>query len=298
MNIKETISKANKLRDSEGDPRNALNLILKYPLNGDEDPKDIIQYLLIKAVLYRDTGDPDSALRAYKDALEKVEPNDVIVQADIFRSMAFLSIHTKGLKVALELANRAVALLDGKKGKEYYQVKANCYAVLGNVLYILKKYEESLLNYKRSLDFAKKSHFYQRVITVSADISNVYITQRKYNEALKTLTKYTNLSKEKYRIALPQIHLRKAKIYFQLKDIDNAKESVNKAISISKREGWVRDLGEAYEMMGDICENDKSIEHYEKALEVYERGNFVELKNVVEEKLLNSRKSKKELSLS
>jgi tetratricopeptide (TPR) repeat protein len=163
-------------------------------------------------VLYRDTGDLSSSVETYKEALEIVKDDDCIYKADILRSLSFVSIYTEGLDRAYEYALDALNAVKQKKAKKYYRVKSNIYAVIGNILYEKNIYDDALVNYRKGMIFAKKDNFYQREITLGGDIANVYIAQRKYSKAIQIISKNLKLAKKSYRVSVPQLYLRRAKI--------------------------------------------------------------------------------------
>jgi tetratricopeptide (TPR) repeat protein len=288
MDLKEIQIKATKLRDKEGNPEGALKLIESYHREHEESDKEWVQFLLLKAVLYRDTGDTKSSLNTYKEALKYIPKEDVETKADTLRSMAFLAIHTTGLKDAKELALQAINLLKESGDEEYLRVKANSYAVLGNIFYDSGLLDKALINYNKALNYAEASEFIERIITLVGDIANVHISKKEYQEALELITKYLDEARSSYRIALPQYYLRRAKIYFKIKKIDMAENDIKRAIEISQKEGWFRDLGECYEALGNIylgVNKDKASKYFREAMEIYERGDYKRLINRVKEKI-------------
>lgn len=288
MNFKELQIRATDLRDKEGKPREALSLMESYSREKGDSDKEWVQYLLFKAVLYRDTGDTKSSLNAYNEALSYIPEEDIGTKADTLRSMAFLAIHTTGLKDAEELAIQAINLLEKSKGEKYPRIKANSYAVLGNIFYESGLLDKALFNYKKALEYAEKSEFVERIITLVGDIANVHILKKEYPEALELITRYLDETRSSYRIALPQYYLRRARIYSEMGKIDMAKNDINIAIEISQKEGWLRALGECYEALGDIhlgVNEDEARKYFKEATEIYQRGNYGRLVNRVKKKI-------------
>ncbi len=288
MNIHLVINRSMELRDKEGKPKEALKELLKYKNKDFKEYKELLDYVILKAVLYRDTGDLSSSVETYKEALEIVKDDDCIYKADILRSLSFVSIYTEGLDRAYEYALDALNAVKQKKAKKYYRVKSNIYAVIGNILYEKNIYDDALVNYRKGMIFAKKDNFYQREITLGGDIANVYIAQRKYSKAIQIISKNLKLAKKSYRISVPQLYLRRAKIYLEQGNLEKAVKDAEKGIDVSKKEGWFRDLGESYEAMGDIlkAKNDEKYKsYYRKAERIYRDGKYITWLNRIKEKL-------------
>ena len=287
MKTNTIIVTARELRDIEGNPEKALKELLRYKADDFKEYGNQIEFLILKAVLYRDTGDLDSSVKTYMEALSLIKNGDYLHKADILRSLAFVSIYTDGLDKAYEYAMEALDTLEGKKGKKYYRVRANIYAVLGNILYGNKRYDDALMNYRKGLYWAGKDNFHEREITLNGDIANVYIAQRRYSKAVNVISKNLKLAEKSYRISVPQLYLRRAKVNLYSKEFEKAVKDVQKAVDISEKEGWFRDLGEAYEAMGDILKEkgDSGCKgYYEKAEKIYRDGGYSNLLNRIKER--------------
>lgn len=283
------INKSMELRDKEGKPKEALKELLKYKNEDFKEYKELLDYVILKAVLYRDTGDLTSAVETYKEALVIVKDDDCIYKADILRSLSFVSIYTEGLDRAYEYAVDALNTVKQKKGKKYYRVKSNIYAVIGNILYEKKIYDDALVNYRKGMIFAKKDNFYQREITLGGDIANVYIAQRKYSKAVQIISENLKSAKKSYRISVPQLYLRRAKIYLEKNELEKAVKDIQKGIDVSKKEGWFRDLGESYEAMGDVLKkmnHDEYKKYYKEAEKIYLKGEYITWLKRVQDKIL------------
>ncbi len=288
MNLKDLQKQATYLRDKDGNPKKALRLMEKYVRQEQDIDSDWVEHLLLKAVLYRDTGDTKTSLNTYKEALEHLPKENIEKRADILRSMSFLAISTTGLENAKSLALKAMGLLEKTAEDEYPKVKANTYAVLGNIFYELGELEKALYNYNEGLDYAKRAGFNERIITLTGDISNVYIAKKDYEKALELLNKYIKEAKNNYRIALPAYYLRRARIYSDIGKMELAKEDIKGAMRISKQENWFRDLGESYEALGNIYLKEdfkKAKKYFEKALFVYKKGEYENLTKRLRKKM-------------
>ncbi len=288
MILKDLKKQARHLRDKEGNPKKALHILEKYSRREQDVDSDWVEYLLLKATLYRDTGKTKTSLHTYQDALKYVSKGDIETKADILRSMSFLAISTTGLKKAKSLALEAVNLLEKTEKSEYLKVKANTYAVLGNISYDSGELEKALFNYNKALEYAEKAEFNERVLTLIGDLSNVYIAKKDYEKALNLINKYIKEAKNNYRIAVPAYYLRRARIYSEVGKMKLAKEDINSAMRISKQENWFRDLGESYEALGHIyLEEDfkKAKKYFEKALIVYKKGQYENLIKRLEERM-------------
>jgi tetratricopeptide (TPR) repeat protein len=206
MSLSKPLDKVMELRDKEGKPKVALKELLKYKNEDFKEYDELIKYVLMKAVLYRDTGDMESSVETYKEALSIVKDDDHINKADILRSLSFVSIYTEGFEKAYEYALDALNTVKDKRGKKYYRVKSNIYAVIGNILYGEEEYEKALINYKKGMYWAEKDHFYQREITLGGDIA-MYILHKEIFKAIYYL-KNLKLPKKSYRISVPQLYLK------------------------------------------------------------------------------------------
>ena len=106
-----------ELRDKDGKPKEALKELLNYKNKDFKTYGDLLEYLLMKAVLYRDTGDMKSSVETYKEALSIVKKDDYTHKADILRSLSFISIYTEGFDKAYEYAMKALNILKNSEVK-------------------------------------------------------------------------------------------------------------------------------------------------------------------------------------
>jgi len=117
------------------------------------------------------------------------------------------------------------------------------------------------------LKHARKISFESRIVTVKNDIANVCIVQGQNGKAIKEINSVKAYANKSYRIAVPQILIRLAKIYISQKDLTKADKILDNALKIAKNEKWQRDVAEAYIVKSEIAKINKDqqkVAKYEK----------------------------------
>jgi tetratricopeptide (TPR) repeat protein len=143
------------------------------------------------------------------------------------------------------------------RGFKAEKTKANIYAVLGNIYFDSKDYDDAIENYKKALKKSEDIGFQPREITVKNDLANVYIEQNKLEQAKELLLSIRKNAKENYKHAVPQIILRLARIEYEQNNYDQSKEYIKEAIDMSEDMGWKRSTAEAREALARIYEKEK-----------------------------------------
>ncbi|MDD3474601.1 MAG: tetratricopeptide repeat protein, partial [Candidatus Dojkabacteria bacterium] len=153
---------------------------------------------------------------------------------------------------AREYAQKAIDTIDDIDDGNAQKIEANIYAILGNIEFTLKNYQEALDNYQRSLDESEGINFIQRCITVKNDIANVYIEMDHLDKAKETLLSILQDAKDNYKSAVPQVLMRLARVELEELNYLKVKRYLREVISISKKEGWKRDMAEAREGLAQL----------------------------------------------
>ena len=202
---------------------------------------------------YRDKKSYEKAQELLEEGVKKAKQNNYILYlSDIFRSLSFVNLQRGDIEKALELSKKALSVIKYKKGKDAQKIKANIYAILGNIYFTKKNYKKALIKYKKGLKKSKESNFKVREITLIGDIANVYIAQNKLKKAKNLLLTIKDDAKKYYEYAVPQIILRLGRIEYLQSNNKRAKAHVLEAIQIAKDNKWKRDVAEATEALGRI----------------------------------------------
>ncbi|MBI2357099.1 hypothetical protein HYV12_03565 [Candidatus Dojkabacteria bacterium] len=243
--IQKAISYADDLRDRKGDQIQAIKVLENTlgKLNADSDDYYLVGIKL--SALYRDSISYEKAFGLLEQLLITARnKSKAISYADILRSKAFILLQQNRLSESLKQALLAKELIRYKRKDNVDEVKANIYAVLGNIYFTMVLYEEALVAYKLGIRFAKKSKFINRIITISSDIANVHIARGSYGKAELYLRKIEKEAKIRYKIAVPQILLRQANLLKLQGKNDAAIDVLEQALRVSRNENWKRDIAE------------------------------------------------------
>jgi tetratricopeptide (TPR) repeat protein len=251
--LQNKIKRADELRNLEGDLPEAIHLL--EPVLVETTPDEDIYYEIILRLssLYRDNKSYDIAEDFLIDNIDKAkEFNKPIYLADIYRSIAFIELQKRNPSQAKEYAQEAMSVLDNINDGNTKKVKANIYAILGNIEFTLKNYNEALDNYQKSLEESNDINFIQRTITVKNDIANVHIEMGDLEKAKEILLSILQDAKDNYKSSVPQVYMRLARIEFEQLNYFKVKKYLRKSISISEKEGWKRDIAEAREGLSKL----------------------------------------------
>jgi tetratricopeptide (TPR) repeat protein len=138
------------------------------------------------------------------------------------------------------------------KGFKVEKVKSNIYAILGNIYFTTKDYQDSLENYKKALKLAEEIGYERRIMTVKNDMANVYIETGEVDKARDLLLSLKKKAQKENEFAMPQILLRLARVEFIENNLEKAKEYIEESINLSKQKGWKRDIAEGREALARI----------------------------------------------
>ena len=246
--LQKEIEYADNLRNIEGDLSAATKVLepLLEDLKPDED--SYYEIILRLSSLYRDNKSYETAEDILTDNIDNAkEFNKPIYLADIYRSLAFIELQKRNFSQAKEFGQKAIDIVDDLNDEQAIKVRANIYAILGNIEFTLHNYKSALDKYEKGLDDANKINFIPRILTIKNDIANVYIEINDLEQAKETLLSIQQDAETTYRSAVPQVLMRLAKIEFGELNYDKVKEYLEKSISISEKEGWKRDIAEARE---------------------------------------------------
>ena len=251
--LQKEIERADNLRNIKGNLPGATDLL--ESLSNETTPEEDIYYEIILRLssLYRDNKSYDIAEDFLIDNIDKAkEFNKPIYLADIYRSIAFIELQKRSPSQAKEYAQKAMSVLDNINDGNAKKVKANIYAILGNIEFTLKNYNEAFDNYQKSLEESNDINFIQRAITVKNDIANVHIEMGDLEKAKEILLSILQDAKDKYKSSVPQVYMRLARIEFEQLNYLKVKKYLRKSISISTKEGWKRDIAEAREGLAKL----------------------------------------------
>jgi tetratricopeptide (TPR) repeat protein len=274
------LKKADDLRNLKGDLDGSRKLLEKLiGKSRDSDP----EYPIIGAKLaaiYRDIGETELSWEMHEKALASArKQNNLILCADILRAMSFFAIHSRALKDAEDYIRQAKGLVDQVETRNVYEVKATIYAVLGNIEFVKKNNEKALDHYKTALDLAKRANYTARIVTVTGDIANVHIANRDFSEAEKQILSVLQEAESQYRMAVPQLHMRLAKLRIHEGDNTSAVKSLKEALKVAEKEGWERDKAEIYETWADAVKNRKDF--LKKSQKIFDKlGYDVHIKRI------------------
>jgi tetratricopeptide (TPR) repeat protein len=233
--------------------------LLEETLKGLEESSDEYYEVILKlSRLYRYHKNYIEAEDILKEAIPKAKNFDKDLHlASIYRSLSFIKLQEREFSEARNLAKKGLSIVKYMRGFKAEKTKANIYAVLGNIYFDSKDYDDAIENYKKALKKSEDIGFQPREITVKNDLANVYIEQNKLDQAKELLLSIRKNAKENYKHAVPQIILRLARIEYEQNNYDQSKEYIKEAIDMSEDMGWKRSTAEAREALARIYEKEK-----------------------------------------
>lgn len=261
MNFNQMLDKLLVLRDKVGDLAGAERLANQLIKEKDKLSPDQL------AVLYREFGSllryrgkMDQAVKAYTTGLRFArKTKDAAEEINLLRLIGFTTLKTyPQTKVARRWASRAVAKLTKLRRNRYYdESAANVWALVGNIESTDKDTRQAVLAYRKGLVHAKKAKFYARMATLLGDLANKYIDLGRYRDAEKALKEDVNLSKKYHRHSYPNALVRLSYLYYLPKnprrDLKKAWKYAQEALRVAKKEGWGREVADAYQRLGKIA---------------------------------------------
>ncbi|MCP5107875.1 MAG: tetratricopeptide repeat protein [bacterium] len=164
--------------------------------------------------------------------------------------------------------------LDNNKINDNY--KYNIHLELGTLHRMLGKYQDSLIYYKNSINFAKKMNDSRKIASGLHGIGNIFLDQGQYEEALehymesKQIFEGINAKKELSGI-LHQI----GTIYQNKGDYDEALEQFQKAKEVFGKIGDIKGVSNSLQGVGIIyqCKGDyaEALKQFQKSMEIAEK---------------------------
>jgi len=249
--------------------------MLEETLEEIEPTRDDYYETVIKlATVYRYHRNYADAENVLMNGISKAKTYEKQIHlSDIYRNLSFIKLQQKDFVKARIYAKKALSIVKYMKGFKADRSKSNIYAVLGNIFFTTKDYKDALKNYQKALKKAKKIGFEERVFTLKGDIANVYIETGKLKKARDILLSIEEKAEEVHEKAIPQIYLRLARIEYERENLAETKGLIEKAIAVSEKKGWKRDLAEAREALARVYEKEgkesKAKEAYEKAKRIF-----------------------------
>jgi len=119
--------------------------------------------------------------------------------------------------------------------------------------------------------------------TLLGDLANKYMEQGRYVQAEKALLEDTRLSAKYHRHSYPNALVRLSYLYYLPKnprrDLKKSWKYAQEALKISKKEGWGREIADAYQRLGKIAwymgKHDESRQYLTKAMAQYKKVKHV-----------------------
>lgn len=281
MNFTQALHKLLVLRDKDGDLGGAKRLANKLLEQKSQLSPDQLALLYRElGSLFRYRGKMDQAVKAYTTGLRYArKAKNAAEEVNLLRLIGFITLKTyPTTKVARRWTSQAVAKLAKLRGSKYYdESAANVWALVGNIESTDKDTRKAILAYRKGLTHAKKAKFYARVATLLGDLANKYIDLERYRDAEKALGEDVRLSKKYHRHSYPNALVRLSYLYYLPKnprrDLKKSWEYAQEALKISKKEGWGREVADAYQRLGKIAwymgKHNESRQYLTKAMAQY-----------------------------
>jgi tetratricopeptide (TPR) repeat protein len=242
MKNRTLLDQAKYLRNLKGDLAGAIRLlengILK--LETIEQPAG---YLAL-GILYSDTGKKSQSQIALNQALTLSRSmGNKLVEADTLRRQGWeIWLSEKDSTAAITLAQQASKIIARQTDLPYLGVKANIYALIGNIKFGSKDYVGAEKSYRQALKITRSINYYEREATLLGDLGNLALRRKKYSLALKYLLQAEELGDKYQHHELPAALTRLGRLYSDSQNPDynpeKAREYFQQALEISQREGW------------------------------------------------------------
>lgn len=272
--VEEILLKVDRSIKSGKDIESSIKLLEETLEEIEPSRGDYYETLIKLATVYRYNRSYSDAKNVLLNGISNAKTFEMDLHlADIYRNLSFIELQQKNYIKARSYAKKALSIVKYIKGFKADRAKANIYAVLGNIYFTTKEYGDALENYKKALETAKKIDYEERVVTLQGDIANVYIETGKLEKAEDILLSTKQKAQEVHEKAVPQIYLRLARIEYEKENLGESKELIERAIDISEKKGWKRDLAESREALARVYEKDgkerNAKEEYGKASRLF-----------------------------
>ena len=194
--------------------------------------------------MYRDQGENTQALENYQNALlilsKTKDTNDLF---NVLGAVGGFYYTLHNTEKALEYYNRLIELCNAKKDIEHNV--GSVYKWIGIVYRDNKDYENSLLNYKKSLSIVEGKDWVQEMIVLDA-IGEVYNEMGDFTKAIEYHSKAIKIAERlKSEEDLGRSYTFLARVYFKQKKYKSAHEYSVLGLSISKKNANINPVKEA-----------------------------------------------------
>ena len=260
MPFEETLDKALDLRDQRGKLQEAgivLRLLVRQwsKLTDPERTRLCGEY----GTQLRYQGKMAEALAWYKRGVVLArKTSNTAALVDFLRLISFtsLKLHPR-TTTARRWAEKSLSFLPALQGRNHDLASANVWALIGNIESGDKNIAEAIAAYKKALRYARRAKYWARVATLLGDLANKYIDTGRFREAERALKEDLRLSKKYHRHSYPNALVRLSYLYYlktnSRRDLQKALEYAQEALRISKKEGWGREIADAYQRLGKIA---------------------------------------------
>jgi tetratricopeptide (TPR) repeat protein len=251
--VQDRIEKSEKYKEEGRSSKKAIKLLEDTLSELEPSTEEYYEIVLELADVYRDNKSYTTAQDLLIEGIAKAKKYDEdLYLAQMYCSLSFIKLQKQEFNQARKYAKRALSITKNMKGFKVEKVKSNIYAILGNIYFTTKDYQDSLENYKKALKLAEKIGYERRIMTVKNDMANVYIETGEVDKARDLLLSLKKKAQKENEFAMPQILLRLARVEFIENNLEKAKEYIEESINLSKQKGWKRDIAEGREALARI----------------------------------------------
>ena len=266
-----------KLRE-QGDLRLALKCVLKLINFVKNNNVDLVNALILKAVIYRDLSRASDTIKVLDKALKiAIDKSLIKEETEIYRQKSYLFVELGKSSDAEVLAFKSLTIARKYSLK---QEEANAGACIGHVFEDKGDFQKALSWYQEGLSICDETDFMQRKATLLGDIGKVYGIIGYLPESFLFLKRALDVSvKIKHEKSVISSLYRLGDSYRSIEDKEKAKYFYNQALEKAMNMGFKREQGDSLYRLGLLAISNQNpedaITFLSRSLNIFEEINFL-----------------------
>lgn len=266
-----------KLRE-QGELQLALKCVSKLVNFVKNNDVDLVNALILKAVIYRDLSRPHDTIKVLDKALKIATDKSLFrEESEIHRQKSYLFVELGKSSDAEALAFKSLTIARKFSLK---REEANAGACIGHVFEDKGDFQRALSWYQEGLSICNETDFMKRKATLLGDIGKVYGIIGHLPESFLFLKRALEVSvKIKYEKAIISSLYRLGDSYRSIEDKEKAKDFYNQALEKAMNMGFKREQGDSLYRLGLLAISnqnpEEAIAFLSRALNIFEEINFL-----------------------
>ena len=208
-------------------------------------------------IAHRNRSNYSKALELFFEALKSSEySRDLEEISYTLINIGNIYIYQTNFEGAIEYFQKA---LENAQMIENKDIIAYCYLNIGRSLAGLKNYSGAEDYYKKAQDLREKLNDLEGLVISNVDIAELYLNQNLPDKALDLLNEnLVKVLRLDHKSTLSISYLLMARCYLQKKNLEKAKEYVEKSMYLNRTYGFKTNESQALQLLSEILEKSKN----------------------------------------